>query len=115
MDIIPVLSRAQFETEVREKWVAVFDKRPAFRATFGTPRIGKVQNGHFYITPGALRPAAELLIKGAGHELQQLSSSSGDRDVVYPGFSITGRSEAELERFVAVLRNVVNSHINVAA
>lgn len=115
MDILHVLRRAQLETEVREKWVAVFDRRPEFRATFGTPRIGKVQGDRFYITPGALVTAAELLIKGAGHELHHLASSSGSRDVIYPGFSITGRSEEELDKFISILQNVVNSHINLTA
>jgi hypothetical protein len=112
MDIISLLEQAGFKTEVREKWTAVFDRRPEFRAQFDTPRIGKVQNGRFYITPFKLSHAAETLITGAGHELHRLPSSSGSRDVVYPGLSITGRSEQELGAFVAVLRNVVNSHIN---
>jgi hypothetical protein len=114
MDIIHVLNQAQFETEVRENWVAVFDRRPEFRTSFGTPRIGKVQNDHFYITLTSLAASAEVLIKGAGHELHHLRSSSGSREAVYPGFSITGRSEEELARFVAILRNVVNSHMNAA-
>ncbi len=111
MDIIQVLERAQFETEVRQKWLAVFDRRPEFRARFDTPRIGKVQDGRFYITPRDLNAAVEVLIKGAGHQLHHLPSSSG-RDAVYPGFDIAACSENELDSFFAILRTVVNSHIN---
>lgn len=112
MDIIEILERAQFETVIREKWIAVFDRRPEFRTRFSTPRIAKVQDDRIYITPRALSSAAEVLITGAGHELHHLPSSSSRRDVVYPGFSISGRTEQELDKFLAVLRNVVNSHIN---
>ena len=38
-----------------------------------------------------------------------------DAGQVYPGFSIAGRMEQELNAFLAVLRNVVNSHINKPA
>ncbi len=34
---------------------------------------------------------------------------------IYPGFDITLRSERELDTFFAILRNVVDSHINSAA
>lgn len=115
MDIIRLLEQAEFETKVRQKWTAVFDRRPEFKARFGTPRIGKVQDDRFYITPSALSGAAQILISGAGHELHHLPSSSGRRDVVYPGFDIAGRSEQELDAFIAILRNVVNSHMNAAA
>ncbi|RYF38405.1 MAG: hypothetical protein EOO38_24805 [Cytophagaceae bacterium] len=115
MDIINLLERAGFETEVREKWTAVIDRRPEFRVRFGSPRIGKVQKDRFYITPVALQSAAETLITGAGHELHHLPSSDSNRNAVYPGFSIAGRSEEELDRFVAVLRTVVNSHLTQPA
>ncbi len=115
MDIVKLLKQADFETEVRQKWTAVFDRRPEFRARFGTPRIGKVQDDRFYITPAALSNAAEILITGAGHEVHRLPSSSGSLDVAYPGFDITGRTEQELDNFVAILRNVINSHINQPA
>lgn len=111
MDIIQVLERAQFETEVRQNWIAVFDRRPEFRARFSTPRIGKVQDGRFYITPRDLNAAVKVLITGAGHQLHHLPSSSG-RDAVYLGFDITECSEKKLDSFFAILRNVVNSHIN---
>ncbi len=52
-----------------------------------------------------------MLITGAGHQLHHLPSSSG-RDAVYLGFDITECSEKELDSFFAILRNVVNSHIN---
>lgn len=111
MDIIQVLERAQFETEVRQNWIAVFDRRPEFRARFSTPRIGKVQDGRFYITPRDLNAAVKVLITGAGHQLHHLPSSSG-RDAVYLGFDITECSEKEMDSFFIILRNVVNSHIN---
>lgn len=111
MDIIQVLERAQFETEVRQNWIAVFDRRPDFRARFSTPRIGKVQDGRFYITARDLSAAVKVLITGAGHQLHHLPSSSG-RDALYPGFDIAECSEKELDSFFAILRNVVNSHIN---
>jgi hypothetical protein len=114
MDIIQVLERAKFETEVRQNWIAVFDRRPEFRARFNTPRIGKVQDDRFYITPSALNAAVKVLITGAGHQLHYLPSRSG-RDAIYPGFDIAVRSEKELDTFFAILRNVVNSHINSAA
>lgn len=114
MDIIQVLERAQFETEIRQNWIAVFDRRPAFRATFKTPRIGKVQDGRFYITPPDLASAVKVLITGAGHQLHHLPSTSG-RDGLYPGFDIGMSSEKELDSFFSILRNVVNSHMNVRA
>ena len=115
MDIVKLLERADFETEVRQSWIAVFDRRPEFRSRFGTSRIGKVQDDRFYITPSALSGAAEILIKGAGHELCHLPSSSGSRDAIYPGFDLVGRTEQDLDAFVAILRNVINSHINKPA
>jgi hypothetical protein len=115
MDIIQVFEQAQFETVMRKNWIAVFDRRPEFSARFSTPRIGKVQGDRFYITPTALNGAAKVLIEGAGHELHYLPSSSGNREVAYPGFSIKGRTEQELGAFIAILQNVVNSHINKPA
>jgi hypothetical protein len=111
MDIKQVLERAQFETEERQNWIAVFDRRPEFRTRFSTPRIGKVQDGRCYITPRDLTAAVKVLITGAGHQLHHLPSSSG-RDAIYPGFDVAGCPEKELDTFFAILRNVVNSHIN---
>lgn len=115
MDILKLLEQADFETEVRQSWIAVFDRRPEFRSRFGTSRIGKVQDDRFYITPSGLGTAAEILIKDAGLELQHLPSRNSARDTTYPGFDLAGRTEHEMEAFVAILRNVINSHINKPA
>lgn len=101
--------------DLETDWISVFDRRPKFSARFSTPRIGKVQNDRFYITPIALSGAAKVLIEGAGHELHYLPSRNTNRDVAYPGFSITGHTEQELAAFIAILRIVVNSHINKPA
>jgi hypothetical protein len=115
MDIFKLLEQANFETEVRQSWIAVFDRRPEFRSSFGTSRIGKVQDDRFYITPSALSTAAEILIKDAGLELRHLPSRDSTRAATYPGFELAGRTEQEMEAFVAILRNVINSHINKPA
>ena len=115
MDIVAVLKQAQFETEIRAKWIAVFDRRSEFRTTFGTDRIGKIQDDHFYITPAVLQNAAEILINGAGHVVAHLPSSDRTRGGIYPGVAIDSLSEEDLSKFLAILRNSIESHIKAGA
>lgn len=115
MDIHAVLEQAQFELERRERWVAVLDRRPEFRTTFGTSRVAKIQNAHLYITPAALSSAAELLIRGAGHNVAYLRSGNPQRAHSYPGFGVEELSEEDLTKFLSYLRSSIDSHIKAGA
>lgn len=112
MNLHAVLEQAQFETEVRDRWTAVFDRRSEFRTTFGTSRVGKIENGRLFITPAALSSTAELLIRGAGRTVEYLRSGDPLRSHAYPGFSINELAEDDLAKFLAYLRHSIDSHIN---
>lgn len=104
--------QSHFRLNPRVRWVAINDPQPEFRARFGTNRVGKLKDSRFYVTLPALDLAVRQLIAEAGCDVHELRTTSGARNIVYPGFNTTECSHEKLATFVTKLRDIISAHLH---
>lgn len=111
LDILAAHGYKGTET-LTDKWTPIVDERPEYRKAFRTERIGKIdKHGAFYVTLSSIREEVVPLILATGAELLQ-QPSSGQKNVIYPGFHPETCSHESLTTFVQALRGAADAHVS---
>lgn len=114
IDAVQELQSAGFHLVEHSAWISINDDRPEFRQVFATARLGKIQDGHLYVTLRALNTAARRLMATYGFHISDLKTSNGSDDTIYPGFDLGQCSAATLAGFVKDLQTVVGVELNAS-
>ena len=108
MSLTEILNGRGWETEPRNDWVAVQDRRPEFRAAFKTDRVGKIIDTKFFVTLTQFPEVTKGLIRQVGREPIAVASKSGARDATYWGFDTNGAADGDLKIFFRWLADAIN-------
>jgi hypothetical protein len=109
MEIKKILESFGLELIKRNRWTAIYDRRTDFVRVFNKSkgRLGKIQDGQFYVTVGDLDGAARRLMESHALRIFELKTSDGERDTIYPGFNVDQCSSETFTDFMKDLQTII--------